>query len=239
MELQIDLQADRQVDKMGILAKDLLDIHALLRLCPHGAAIMELGAQYLYIPTPPYDGYPDKYLNPSMTAPVYSKAYFEEQGHECVSIDIGGGPITANNFSAEEAANIPVGVGEGGCLIIDLCKPFDLDRKFDLVTDCGTSEHVYDLYECLRNVHNHTRVGGYIYHVNPAPGSWPGHGNWYRDPTFYVCYASLCGYNLIETHTDYVLGNSDTGWNTWATLQRGSQEFPSRELFDSLPIKRS
>lgn len=54
---------------------------------------------------------------------------------------------------------------------------FDLNRKwkgkvaqFDLVTDFGTGEHVFNQAECWRTVHLLTKPGGYIAFDRPSQG---------------------------------------------------------------------
>jgi len=52
-----------------------------------------------------------------------------------------------------------------GAIGHDLNKPFE-DRskfnKFDIVTDHGSSEHVFNIAECYKTIHNLTKPGGYI-----------------------------------------------------------------------------
>ena len=48
----------------------------------------------------------------------------------------------------------------------DLNKPFKDEskfNKFDLVTDFGACEHVFNIAECYRTMHNLTKPGGYIF----------------------------------------------------------------------------
>src|SRR5690348_8239157 len=47
----------------------------------------------------------------------------------------------------------------------------DADRgTFDVVINCGTTEHVLNQYNCLKVMHDAVRVGGMIYHAIPMTG---------------------------------------------------------------------
>lgn len=56
-----------------------------------------------------------------------------------------------------------------GTLTADLNKPLTLE-PFDLVTDFGTGEHVFDQAQVWRTVHALTKPGGYIAFDRPAQG---------------------------------------------------------------------
>ena len=46
-------------------------------------------------------------------------------------------------------------------------------NKFDIVTDQGSCEHVFDIAECYRTMHNLAKPGGYII---IAQATWKGNG---------------------------------------------------------------
>lgn len=200
---------------MGILAENLIwmqDViqrnrdriyHTNTRL-----KMLELGAQYLYVPTAP-DGisYPGKYLNPTMDAPVMAKPYFQELGFEHTSIDMNG---------------------EGESLRINMSEPASLG-KFDVITDFGTSEHVQDLWQCLQNLHEFGDLGTLYFHVNPVVGSWPRHCHWYRKPDFYEKFVQMAGYELLDRRLCPTLGNDKDGWLLWAAMRKNSDLFPSQD----------
>lgn len=53
----------------------------------------------------------------------------------------------------------------------DLNRPLELKLgTFDLVTDFGTGEHVFDQAQVWKTIHGLTRVGGYIAFDRPAEG---------------------------------------------------------------------
>lgn len=101
------------------------------------------------------------------------KAYFEALGIEHVSIDLNG---------------------NDGALALDLRQPLNLGRRFDFVTNFGTSEHVDDQEPCWRNLIEHT---GHIFvSGTPLPGDWSWHGRWYPRPDFYKELATRNGFSV-------------------------------------------
>ena len=205
---------------MGILAQDLEWFHRLALKPP--ASILELGSQTLFIHEKPWPDYPERFLNPGMVQDLptaYAKDYFEDLGYDHVSIDLNG---------------------RGGSQAVDLSKnlTFGLDRDFDLITDFGTSEHVADLYSCLSGIYCACYSGSLMFHVNPEPASWPGHGHHYRGLDFYRAFAAMTRYEIIDLYRIAACGNLTDGWNTACCMRKNPWSiFPSREEFSTLPIK--
>lgn len=56
-----------------------------------------------------------------------------------------------------------------GTMTADLNQPIALD-PFDLVTDFGTGEHIFDQAQVWRTMHSLTKPGGYIAFDRPAQG---------------------------------------------------------------------
>ena len=52
-------------------------------------------------------------------------------------------------------------------LNMDLEKHYGFKEKFDLVTNNGTGEHVFNQYMVFKNVHNLCQVKGFMIHVLP------------------------------------------------------------------------
>lgn len=80
---------------------------------------------------------------------------------------LGFGEVETMDFSAYEGAQI----------LHDLNKPLPktLKGRFDFVFDGGTTEHVFDVAQCFRNMFDMLAVGGTLISVTPFNG-WPGHG---------------------------------------------------------------
>ena len=121
-----------------------------------------------------------------------AKSYFEKLGFKHTSFDING---------------------KDGALPIDLSRAIEnkgFHNKFDIVTNAGTSEHVEPYegqYECFRNVHLCTKVGGIMIHIVPEDGSFPNHCPFYYKSGFFEKLAELNNYEVIENTRLYRKGN--------------------------------
>lgn len=75
----------------------------------------------------------------------------------------------------------------GDEVILDLNEPLDaalLAEPFDLVIDGGTAEHCFNIGQALKNMADLVRVGGCVFHINPA--SMFNHGFYNLNPTLYA-----------------------------------------------------
>lgn len=78
----------------------------------------------------------------------------------------------------------------------DLNKPLDLGQ-FDLVTDFGTGEHIFDQAQVWRTIHNLTKPGGYIAFDRPTQGYYT-HCYYLVDPCLYQDVARANGYEILQ-----------------------------------------
>jgi len=65
--------------------------------------------------------------------------------------------------------------GEHGALRVDLNTATWTGEQFDVVTNHGTTEHVFNQLNCFRFMHDLTKAGGLMIHVVPSAG-YPRHG---------------------------------------------------------------
>ena len=78
---------------------------------------------------------------------------------------------------------------------LDLNLPIDLGQRFDIVHNSGTLEHVFDIAQAFRNMHNLTRPGGLMIHHAPFVG-WVGHGFYALQPTLFWDLAEANNYHV-------------------------------------------
>jgi hypothetical protein len=158
-------------------------------------------------------GAQNNYAQPNLPAPYISEWYAKlERIKEYMCIDLNG---------------------ENGAKQWDLSEPLKTTKKFDLVTDVGTGEHVKDFYQLLANIDKLTKVGGYIYRENPKTCNWPGHGLHYMTTDFYKEFAAIAGYELLFLDENAAMGNTTDGWNVTAILRKTKNKFIDRE---QLPV---
>lgn len=87
----------------------------------------------------------------------------------------------------------------GNSVHLDLNKdrvPWRLRRRFDLVVNAGTTEHVANQANAFAIIHDLCRVGGLMYHELPAGGAID-HGLISYEPKFFVCLCKANGYEII------------------------------------------
>ncbi len=89
--------------------------------------------------------------------------------------------------------------GEFGAHIFDLnkdiSKEYTYKKKFDLVTNNGTTEHVFNQYTCFKNIHDLTKVGGYMFHAVPFIG-YLEHGFYLYSASFFLDLAFINNYEI-------------------------------------------
>jgi hypothetical protein len=66
----------------------------------------------------------------------------------------------------------------------NLNEPFDLDKRYDVCINNGTTEHVFNQANCYQAIHDHTRAGGIMVHWTPCIG-WLNHGLFHVQPGFF------------------------------------------------------
>lgn len=120
----------------------LKNIHLFSKIDLKGARICELGNQYIKIGLRPRGG---RWRWPQDSG----RGWLLSQGaKEVITIDL-----------YEYGKDI---------FPLDLSKPIHIWKNyFDLVTNCGTSEHIENQKICFQNIHNFCKVGGKMLHSVP------------------------------------------------------------------------
>lgn len=83
-----------------------------------------------------------------------------------------------------------------GDLTADLNQPIVLD-PFDLVTDFGTGEHIFDQAQVWRTIHTLTKPGGHIVFDRPSQG-YQTHGYYLTDACVFHDIAAANGYRVVR-----------------------------------------
>lgn len=88
----------------------------------------------------------------------------------------------------------------------DLNHPLEGWGEFDLVTNLGTSEHIFNQYQFFKTMHDATKPGGTMIHSVPNQGCYD-HGFYNYHPTFFF---DLCEANKYSLLTLVYVNNSKT-----------------------------
>jgi hypothetical protein len=111
--------------------------------------------------------------------------------------------LEANDYSEWESFDLHE---RNGVTIKDLSIECTNDYSWDIVSNFGTSEHVepeIGHYNCWKNMHKWTKVGGYSVHEIPEVGSWKDHCRFYYDFDFFKNFQKI-GYSIIDLcHMEY------------------------------------
>jgi SAM-dependent methyltransferase len=79
----------------------------------------------------------------------------------------------------------------------DLRERYGFERTFDLVTNNGTGEHIFNQYSVFRNMHQLTKVGGVMLFVLPFH-NWMNHGFFNFNPILFGDLATANGYRILR-----------------------------------------
>lgn len=161
----------------------------------------------------------DNALISKLNLPNTVKEYWEAKGMEHVSIDMNG---------------------KDRSLIYDLSKPLpeNFFNAFDIVTNCGTSEHVSSQYECWKNIHKCLKPNGLLLSANPEKNNYNiNHCDWFYDIKFFETFSEKLDYKI------YMLGRilfpHNGGYVIFTAMQKtGHSEFHfSENELNSLLLK--
>jgi len=78
-------------------------------------------------------------------------------------------------------------------------------EAYDIVFNFGTTEHVFNQYNCFKVIHEATKPGGWNFHQLPCTG-WMDHGYWVYSPRVFTDLASANGYEIVEMWCSGPLG---------------------------------
>lgn len=99
-------------------------------------------------------------------------------------------------------------------LNLDIGDHYGFREQFDLVTNNGTGEHVFNQYMVFKNMHDLCRVGGFMVHVLPFY-RWVDHGFYNYNPNLFACLAHANQYDLrglwIATNDTAIVHKLDPG----------------------------
>jgi hypothetical protein len=78
-------------------------------------------------------------------------------------------------------------------------------EAYDIVFNFGTTEHVFNQFNCFKVMHEAARPGAYIFHQLPCTG-WMDHGYWVYSPRTFVELAEANDYEVCDLWCSGPLG---------------------------------
>lgn len=85
----------------------------------------------------------------------------------------------------------------------DLNQPLPPLGNFDLVINNGTAEHIFDIAQVFRSMHDACEVDGLMIHEGPFTG-WQDHGFYCLQPTLFYDIAAANGYEIVGVHIEQI-----------------------------------
>jgi SAM-dependent methyltransferase len=184
---------------IGSMHIEWLSALALKLKIPQNAAVLDLGPQDLWIERGPLRRVARRHLPPGVC-------------NETIDAIFGDGSKPKAN--AQQAFYSIFGGGTYRSL--DLTDPradysFDLNfpmpatvGKYDVVTNFGTTEHVFNIGQSFENIHNLLKVGGVVLHALPGYG-YIDHGFYNIHPCAYLDMARANEYEIVDfTYCDNI-----------------------------------
>jgi hypothetical protein len=87
--------------------------------------------------------------------------------------------------------------GSPASLRLDLNAPLPLNEQFDVVINHGTAEHVFNIGQVFKTMHDRTLAGGLMIHDAPFTG-WVDHGFYCLQPTLFYDLAAANCYEIVQ-----------------------------------------
>lgn len=111
-----------------------------------------------------------------------------------------------------DAKSVPDAIdlcGEGDFWRLDLNHPIASThlRAYGTVINHGTAEHIFDIAQVFRTVHDACRVGGLMIHESPFTG-WVDHGFYTLQPTLFYDLAAANGYGIELIAVEHLASRS-------------------------------
>ena len=119
--------------------------------------------------------------------------------------------------------------------------PLEHRNKYDLVTNMGTTEHIFNQARAFEAIHDATKIGGIMLHAVPCNGFF-NHGLIKYEPKFFLYLAHSNRYEIVEwsvvegVRPDYMPVNDDIpGSANWMgrDLSQSLVRFILRKRFDA------
>ena len=166
---------------IGVQAIGLYDVLLKKKQFKDCRSVLEMGSQDIYEPDQKLaKQLIKKICNVHHDGVLKAKSFYKAIGFEeyaCVDAD-------GNNDSLLFDLNL---------IIKD---EYNFNKKFDLVTNFGTSEHLINQKNFFENVHNLTNQNGYILHMLPFEG-YINHGYFNYQPAFFYDMATANNYEIV------------------------------------------
>jgi hypothetical protein len=164
---------------------------ALRSEIPAGAAVLDLGPQDLWIEREPLYRIARRHLRPAdcerTIAAIFDGKSPKADAQPAFYSIFGGGSYRSIDLTDPRAD-----------YSVDLNQPLSENiGRYDVVTNFGTTEHVFNIGQSFANIHRLLKVGGIQLHAIPSYG-YIDHGFYNIHPCAYLDMAKANNYDLVD-----------------------------------------
>ena len=108
--------------------------------------------------------------------------------------------LLKKEFNVETVTSYDVSDYEGVDYVCDFNDKLEVNKTYDLVIDFGSLEHIFNIFQAVKNISQLCKVGGHIIHSNPS-NEFCGHGFYQFSPEFYyTLYSEENGFSETEIY---------------------------------------
>lgn len=208
-------------------------------LLPQGGALLEIGEANWYGDMHPFEMIAD--IQKFVADPVRQQALIAR---------IQAAVSTPDTFEVVKvfyelylAPRVMEAVDFGGtkhAMRLDLNVPLVLDRKYDLIVNHGTAEHIFNIAQVFRSTHEYTVPGGLMIHESPLTG-WVDHGFYNLQPTLFFDLAAQNEYVICGMFVEEIVSRTVLQIHNREDVYRMAQEkqIPDNSLLFTILRKTS
>lgn len=154
-------------------------LRELKPLLPHGGALLEIGEANWY-----GDAVPD--------FPCRDTTNLFTIARDCYRHLFAPQSVTSIDFGGTESS-----------LRLDLNAPVDLGKQFGLVINHGTAEHIFNIAQVFKTMHDHCLTDGLMIHESPFT-DWIDHGFYCLQPTLFYDLAAANAYEIVLVAVEHI-----------------------------------
>jgi hypothetical protein len=176
---------------IGSMHIEWLSSLALRSHIPAGAAVLDLGPQDLFIEREPLRRIASRHLKPvdceKTIETIFNGTSPKPDAQPAFYSIFGAGSYRSVDLTDPRAD-----------YTIDLNQPLPQNiGRYDVVTNFGTTEHVFNIGQSFANIHKLLKVGGIQLHAVPSYG-YIDHGFYNVHPSAYLDMAKANNYDLVD-----------------------------------------
>ena len=163
---------------------------------PFSGSLLTLGRQSVFVSQSAFHKIAEDLAFPLSSIPQSDKRPLNDSGigDDVLFRSLGFDQVVTTDNDDFESADVIFDLNSSG-------PPPELLNRFDVILDCGTLEHIFDLPNALNNICRMLKTGGRVIHISPSSNHID-HGFYMFSPTLFFDFYSA---NHFEINTIQVI----------------------------------